>query len=549
MRRSTRRRGGTAQRATKTKPSLPNGGVYKESKLYVINGKHRAHDALERDDPGVLGRRTPRERHHAELRSLLELGEDVALLDDGDVVVVPRQAHRLELVALAHGLARARDGDVDREPVDANDDRVAVHLVVRVVQVAPERAARLDRHVELDRQGHLVAADAKRDASPRAVGKGGEPVVRAGVADVREQDALAQTPGGEAEHLAQDVGIPARGAGGHVVAGVRDERGSLRRPERHAQGLIGRGCEAGVVELAAALPDVFGELVGLALAVPLVRGGLGHHDDAAASHVGVVADVAYVPGRGSHARVPLHLVHVGVDAPDWLVRRDGLLTTKDEGELAVDRVDVLPLAQEVAQPSRHSAQGGDAVGVGALPVGADERRGLGVLPAHVPVGVAHHEDGQVLAHHPADGRQDVVVARAQALDLAGAVEHEQHAVDLADVLARAPHELPLDVVKGVALDDARGAGVRQDGGDRLHAFPLEHIAQVHRFEALVAVHELEGAQVVPEGDVRVGLRDELPDHDLHGRSPFHTAASHRYQMLSIGNIGRMMRLSGSLAVF
>ena len=118
------------------------------------------------------------------------------------------------------------------------------------------------------------------------------------------------------------------------------------------------------MELTAFVPDVDSQPVGGFLCIGQVGFGLGHHNDAAASHRRVMADVTHMPAHTADMGILFQLVHILVDGAHWLVTGNALLTAQDQGQLAVYRVDVLAVFHKVAQHGGHLAHGGNAVGVG-----------------------------------------------------------------------------------------------------------------------------------------------------------------------------------------
>ena len=166
------------------------------------------------------------------------------------------------------------------------------------------------------------------------------------------------------QNLPQDVGVPALGTAGNVVAGIGDESRLSLKGQRHFQCLVRSSGQAGVVELTAFVPDVDSQPVGGFLCIGQVGFGLGHHNDAAASHRRVMADVTHMPAHTADMGILFQLVHILVDGSHWLVTGNALLAAQDQGQLAVYRVDVLAVFHKVAQHGGYLAHGGNAVGVG-----------------------------------------------------------------------------------------------------------------------------------------------------------------------------------------
>ena len=269
------------------------------------------------------------------------------------------------------------------------------------------------------------------------------------------------------------------------------------------------------MELVAFVPDISRQPVGGLFCIGLIRFHLRHHNDAAASHWCVVPDVAHMPAHAADTRVLLQFVHILVDGTHGLVAGNALFTAQNQRQLAIHRMDVLSILHKVAQHGCHLAHGGNAVGVGRLPVAADQGRGLCILPAQVAMRVAHHEDGQVRAHDLADLRQDVVVAGTDFFHLACTMQHQEHAVDLMDVLPDGTHKAGLDVIKGILFDHTCSASIGQYRRDQLKAGLLKDICHMQCPDAIIPKKHLIVADLALLRDICIGFRDKFTNQDLH----------------------------------
>ena len=151
--------------------------------------------------------------------------------------------------------------------------------------------------------------------------------------------------------------------------------------------------------------------------------------------------------------------------------------------------------------------------------------GLGIFLAQIAVGVTHHKDGQVRPYHLADLSQNVVVAGTNALHLAGTVQHQEHTIDLVDVLFDRPHEARFDVIKGIFFDHARSTGIRHHRGDQFKTGLLKHIGHMQCLNAVITKKHLVIADLAFLRDVRIGLRDKFADQDFHCCFSFYCTVS------------------------
>ena len=79
------------------------------------------------------------------------------------------------------------------------------------------------------------------------------------------------------------------------------------------------------------------------------------------------------------------------------------------------------------------------------------------------------------------------------------------------MLAHRIEEARFDVVERVTLDHARGARYRVHRRNDFNPGLLKNIADLHFFDQLVAESDVEGCDLVLDGNVGVGLIDKLSD--------------------------------------
>jgi len=120
---------------------------------------------------------------------------------------------------------------------------------------------------------------------------------------------------------------------------------------------------------------------------------------------------------------------------------------------------------------------------------------------------------------------DVVVAGTNALHLAGTVQHQEHTIDLVDVLFDRPHEARFDVIKGIFFDHARSTGIRHHRGDQFKTGLLKHIGHMQCLNAVITKKHLVIADLAFLRDVRIGLRDKFADQDFHCCFSFYCTVS------------------------
>ena len=77
-----------------------------------------------------------------------------------------------------------------------------------------------------------------------------------------------------------------------------------------------------------------------------------------------------------------------------------------------------------------------------------------IVLTQIAVRIAGHRDRDVRSDEVTDRLEDVMIARAQAVDLARAVKHQIDSVDFMQMLAHRIEEACFDVVERVALDHA-----------------------------------------------------------------------------------------------
>ena len=120
-----------------------------------------------------------------------------------------------------------------------------------------------------------------------------------------------------------------------------------------------------------------------------------------------------------------------------------------------------------------------------LTVAADDLGALHILPAQVAVGVAADRDGQMRPDDLANRRQDMALAGADLLYLAGTVEMEIDAVQLGLMFPHCAEEAGLDIIERLLLDDTRGTGCRIDRGDHFDAGIGKNVLHLHLVDAVL----------------------------------------------------------------
>ena len=160
------------------------------------------------------------------------------------------------------------------------------------------------------------------------------------------------------------------------------------------------------------------------------------------------------------------------------------------------------------------------VGVGRLAVAADHGGAVHILLAQIAVGVAGHYNGHIRTHQLAYFLQNVMVAGADVLHLAGTVQMQEHAVQRAEVCADIVQQAVLDVIKGVAGDHTARKAIGIDRGYHFDAGIREHGAHVHLRNGVLAKPQVIIFPISFVGDVGVGLGHKLRHQNFsaHSRS-------------------------------
>ena len=202
------------------------------------------------------------------------------------------------------------------------------------------------------------------------------------------------------------------------------------------------------------VPDIVRQLVGNLFGIRLICFRSRHHDDAAAGDVSVVTDVADMPGTAQNPRILFQFIEILIDRTHRLIRRYALFPAQNHRQLAVHGMNVLAVLDQIADHLRHLPPCIAGISVRGLAVAADRGRRFDIVLTQIAVRIAGHRDRDVRSDEVTDRLEDVMIARAQAVDLARAVKHQIDSVDFMQMLAHRIEEACFDVVERVALDHA-----------------------------------------------------------------------------------------------
>ena len=98
-------------------------------------------------------------------------------------------------------------------------------------------------------------------------------------------------------------------------------------------------------------------------------------------------------------------------------------------------MNVLPVLDQIADHLRHLPPCIAGISVRGLAVAADRGRRFDIVLTQIAVRIAGHRDRDVRSDEVTDRLEDVMIARAQAVDLARAVKHQIDSVDFMQMLA------------------------------------------------------------------------------------------------------------------
>ena len=242
----------------------------------------------------VLRRCAASQRHHIELRFSFEIREDIALLQNCDIILTPIQPQMFQLMLIDHGVGQIADQHVDRRAFDMHKGTFRHFPFIDAI-------GKFTNLIELtkgDVQAHAfrqrIPAGSQFDRDSLANGLFFQPGKRLGIDDWSEQECFLQFR--QRQTLSEDRRVPARSPGGHVIAGIRDHRRFAFKVQRHPQRGFRFCRQTGVVEFMPALPDILRQLVGDRLRIRLIGLGLRNDNNAAAGFRTIMTQIADMPG-------------------------------------------------------------------------------------------------------------------------------------------------------------------------------------------------------------------------------------------------------------
>ena len=143
------------------------------------------------------------------------------------------------------------------------------------------------------------------------------------------------------------------------------------------------------------VPDISRQPIGNRFSIGLIFRVLRNDHDAAARHVAIVADVADMPGNTADPWILFQVIHITVNGKHRFIRGHALFPAQNQRQLAVDRMNVLPILQQIAKHLGNNPLGLLGVGMRRLAVAAQNRTVIHIFLTQVAMRIADDRNRQI----------------------------------------------------------------------------------------------------------------------------------------------------------